>query len=220
MRLASGILPEEKAMRVPVFTAALAACCALAFGQAPSGVVATMTPELIREAIAFGGSQKNAPCYAIQKRGFVGSLYKPVLGVFTTPFCRVAMAAYEAKRQYKAFSESDVAPEITVPELNVIGMAQANGARVASVQTIVIMPKGQHEISAAIHPSSTREVPVEFRNAMGMKAEGRSLLAVFALDVLQEGAEVHIVYDSGVHNGAENKYCEDCAVDFKLEKVR
>jgi hypothetical protein len=45
-------------------------------------------------------------------------------------------------------------------------------------------------------------------------------MAVFPLEVLREGNEVHIVFNSGVHDGAVNKLCEDCFVEFKLDKVR
>jgi hypothetical protein len=55
---------------------------------------------------------------------------------------------------------------------------------------------------------------------MGMTAEGRSLVAVFPLDVLNEEHEVHIIYDSGVHDGGEHKYCGDCYTRFKLDDVR
>jgi hypothetical protein len=41
-------------------------------------------------------------------------------------------------------------------------------------------------------------------------------MAVFPLNVLQETNEVHL---SGVHDGGEHKYCEDCFVRFKLDKV-
>ena len=200
----------------------LLAVASLAVFAAPvaAQVVTEMTPERVREAIAVGTSQKEAPYYEIRKGGFGGSLYKPRLGSFTTPFLRVAQAAYEAKKQYRPFTEADVPAEMLAPELRVYGMSQAEGARIANVQAIVITPKGQRDPAAAIRPSSTAEVPVQYRNLMGMTAEGKSLMAVFPLEVLRESNEVHIIYDSGVHDGRENKFCEDCFVEFKLEKLR
>jgi hypothetical protein len=91
---------------------------------------------------------------------------------------------------------------------------------VANVQSIVITPKGKHEPQDAIRPISTSEIPVQFSNLMGMETEGTSLVAVFPLDVLSEENEVHIIYDSGVHDGGKNKYCEDCYTRFNLQKVR
>ena len=64
------------------------------------------------------------------------------------------------------------------------------------------------------------EVPVQYRNLMGMTAEGKSLMAVFPLDALRESNEVHIIYDSGVQHGGKNKFCEDCFVEFRLAKIR
>ncbi len=189
---------------------------------APSSaqVVTEMTPERVREAIALGNSQKEAPYYEIRKSGSFGSTYKPRLGSFTTPFLRVAQAAYEAKKQYRPFTEADVSKEMLSAELHVYGMAQAEGARIANVQTIVITPKGQRDPASANRPVSTAEVPVQYRNLTGMTAEGKNLMAVFPLGVLREGYEVHIVYDSGVHDGRIDRFCEDCFVEFKLDKVR
>ena len=84
----------------------------------------------------------------------------------------------------------------------------------------MITPKGKHEPEDAIRPVSTAEIPDQYRNLMGMTAEGTSLVAVFPLDALSEENEVHIIYDSGVHDGGEHKYCEDCYTQFKLDKVR
>jgi hypothetical protein len=189
--------------------------------QSASGQLVTdMTPERIREAIAFGKSQKEAPYYEIRKAGLIGSVFKPRLGSFTTPFLRVALAAYEAKKQYRVFTEADVSKDMIAPEVHVYGMSQADGARIANVQTIVLTPRGRHDPANAIRPASTEEVPVRFRNLMGMNAAGKNLMAVFPLEVFREGHEVHIVFDSGVHDGAKNKFCEDCFVELKLDKIR
>src|SRR5207253_3191463 len=96
-------------LRVPRITVALAGFATLiAFSSASAQLVSEMTHAKIQEAIAFGTSQKETPMYRIKKGGVWGTVYKPVLGYFTTPFARVAEAAYEAKKQYKAFAESDV----------------------------------------------------------------------------------------------------------------
>lgn len=203
-------------MRVAI----LVGLAGLIAGSASAQVVTDMTPEKVREAIAFGTSQKEAPYYEIRKPGFIGSVYKPRLGSFTTPFLRVALAAYEAKKQYKVFTEADVSKEMVAPEVHVYGMSQADGARIANVQTVVVTPKGRHDPASAIRSISTAEVPVQYQNLMGMNAEGMSLVAVFPLEVFREGHEVHIVFDSGVHDGAKNKFCEDCFVELKLDKIR
>ena len=203
-------------MRSAIFVALVAVCAAPVSAQ----IVTEMTPEKIREAIAFGTSQKEAPYYEIRLPGFVGSVYKPRLGSFTTPFLRVALAAFEAKKLYKTFTEADVPRELVAPEVYVYGMSQADGARIANVQAVVITPKGRHDPASAIRPVSTADVPVQYRNLMGMTAAGKNLMAVFSLEAFREGNEVHIVFDSGVHDGAKAKFCEDCFVELKLDKVR
>ena len=107
---------------------------------------------------------------------------------------------------------------MTVSELHVYGIAQVVGARVANVQNVVITPKAVHDPSSAIRPTSMVEIPVEFRNLMGMQAQGKSVLAVFPLDALRDGFEVHIIYDSGVPNGRLNSFCEDCFMEFDLKR--
>ncbi|MCA1564032.1 MAG: hypothetical protein LC753_20745 [Acidobacteria bacterium] len=170
--------------------------------------------------IALGASAKQAPFYEIRRPGFVGSTFKPRLGYFTTPYLRIAQAAYNAKKQYKPFGEGDVTAEMTVSELHVYGMAQAVGARAANVQPIVITPKGERDPGKAIRPTSVAEVPVEFRNLMGMEAGGKGLMAVFPLEALRNGFEVHIIYDVGVPNGSRTSFCEDCFVEFDLGKIK
>ena len=61
---------------------------------------------------------------------------------------------------------------------------------------------------------------MSFRNLMGMEAGGKSLMAVFSLSVLKKGLEVHIIYNSGVPNGSATSFCEDCVVEFDLDKVK
>jgi hypothetical protein len=183
-------------------------------------ILTEMTPERIAEAIAFGTAQKERPVYEIRQRGLMGSMYKPTLGYFSTPFLRVAQGAYSAKKNYQPFTAADVTPDMVAPEVRVYGMAQARGALVSNVQTVVLTPKGARGPEAAIRPASITEIPVEFKNAMGMQAQGKSLMAAFPIDAFRDGYEVHLVYDAGVHNGGEYKFCEDCAVELKLDKVR
>src|SRR2546425_566449 len=77
-------------LRVPRITVALAGFATLiAFSSASAQLVSEMTHAKIQEAIAFGTSQKETPMYRIKKGGVWGTVYKPVLGYFTTPFARV-----------------------------------------------------------------------------------------------------------------------------------
>lgn len=191
----------------------LAMACLAARAASAQGL--TMTPEMIREAIRFGTAQKERPFYEIRRPGYVGSLYKPRLGYFSTPFTRVADAAYSAKKEYRTFGEADVTAEMLAPEVHVYGMAQAEGPSVVSVRAILITPAGARNPEAAIRPVSFSEVPVEFKNLMGWREQGASMKAVFPIAVLRPGYDVHIIYDSGVHDGRVDKFCEDCAVPLR-----
>jgi hypothetical protein len=60
-------------------------------------IVQETTPELIREAIAVGQADKEAGTHRLTTKGIM-------IGVFTTPFSRVARAARHAKAQQTSSS--------------------------------------------------------------------------------------------------------------------
>ena len=191
----------------------------LTFVKASSSQTAsTLTPEQIKEAIEYGAAEKSAPLYVIRDQGTSLSNYRPSIAAYTTPFLRVAQAAYAAKKLYRIFSEAEVTEDMLAPELRVYGFSQAVGLNVANVQAIVVTPKGKHEPADAMRPISTSETPVQFRNLMGMTAEGTSLAAVFPLHVLSGDHELHVIYDSPVGTG--NRRCEDCYGLFDMGSVR
>lgn len=175
-------------------------------------VAAEMTPELIRQAIADG---KGDGCYGLRAgKGFIGTA---MVGCFSTPYSRVVSAAQAAKKKYKTFTEADVTPELVAAgELHIHGFAiNPDGPGMANVETIVITPKGSKDKSKAIQPTKATETTSEFKNQMGASFEGRSMTAVFPLDVLTEDHEIHIVYDSLIGKPA---WCDDCKAGIKLGK--
>jgi hypothetical protein len=70
--------------------------------MAHAQIVQDMTPERIREAIAFGTSSKELRPYKIQAKAHWS--WPPLIAVYTTPFLRVALAANGAKNP-KPFNE-------------------------------------------------------------------------------------------------------------------
>lgn len=179
-------------------------------------IVQAMTPELIREAIAVGQADKEAGAHRLKTKGIN-------VGFFTTPFSRVALAARRAKALYKPFTEADVTPEMTVPQLEVYAGSVSVSAPlppgIANVQTVLIMPKGSKDVGAAIQPTTTSEASEEYRNMMGAVLEGKSIHAVFPLDALKPGREVVVVYDRIVGENYIRK-CTECRVELDLKGVR
>jgi hypothetical protein len=176
-------------------------------------VAADLSPEHIKMAL----SDKGDGCYEL--RAGKALMGKANVACFSTPYSRVVAAAQSAKRKYQPFTEADVTPElIAAGELHIHGFAKdAIRAGVANVETIVITPKGSKDKSTAIQPTKTIETTAEYKNLMGASFEGRSMTAVFPLDVLNEDNEVHIVYDSPLGKPA---FCDDCKASFKLKDVR
>jgi hypothetical protein len=180
-------------------------------------VVTDMTPELVQEAITQGGSGR----YKIQEQTIWGD--GPVLGYFTTPYSRVALAAALARKHGKPYTPAEVTPDMLRPELHVYARAQAvygNKNRIANVTKVVVMPYQSRDPSAAIHPTRTEDVADEYWNLMGAVANGRNVMAVFPLSVLSENNEIRVVYDRHVPGSSQIKGCTDCGVRFSLAKVR
>lgn len=201
-------------MRVSAYGVVLAVGCAV---HAQAQVVTEMTPALVQEAIDRGGQGT----YKLQERSGWGN--GPVIGYFTTPYSRVALAAAAARKCYKTFTSADVTPEMLLPELHVYAVSQAIEGKmnaIANVEAVVIMPYKSKERPAAVQPIRTTELTEEYRNLMGAVASGRSLLAIFPLSVLDEKNELRVVFDRYVPGSSAVKGCADCGVRFKLEKVR
>jgi hypothetical protein len=185
-------------------------------------VVRDMKPEQIKEAIAFGVKEKNVTAYRIQEKARFS--WPPLIGAYTTPFIRVAIAANAAKRQYRAFTAADVTPEMIAPEVLVYAPSKSlGGAQIANVVTIALLPVGSKDLQQAIHPIRISEAPEQYRNLLGFEAEGRGILAAFPVSVWTEDKEIHIVFDQRIpssNGGGSLGGCTDCKVKIYLDKVR
>jgi hypothetical protein len=192
------------------------------FGLAKAQVIRDMTPERIREAIVLGTKTKDLRPYRIQEKARWS--WPPLIAVYTTPFLRVALAANAAKKQYRAFTEANVTPEMIAPEIQIYAASQSlGGTAIANVQTIVVLLHNSKDSSRAVHPTRMNEASEEYKNLFGFSGEGRGILAVFPLDVWTQDNEVHVVFDTGIpsSNGAGSLGgCTDCKVRIYLEKVR
>ncbi len=190
---------------------------AAAGNKAPVAIASDLTAEDVDAAIAAAKDPKAEGCYTLTASRL--GIARDTKGCFSTPFSRVVGAARAAAEKYKPFTAGDVTRELVAPgELHVHGFSRAGNpdnapAFVTSVQAIVVMPRGSKDKSKAIQPTSTTETPESFRNGFGASMEGTSMSAVFPLEVLSPDNEVRIVYD---------RYwvCDDCAIKFKLDKVR
>lgn len=190
--------------------------------QASRQIVQEMTPERIREAIALGIKSKELAAYKIQEKARWS--WPPVIGVYTTPFMRVALAAHTAKKRYRPFTEVDVTSEMVAPEIHVYAASRPlEGAAIANVETIVVLPYNSKDLSQAVHPTSVIEASEQYKNLFGFTGEGRGMLATFGLDVWREENEVHVVFDKEIPSskgpGARGG-CTDCRSRIYLEKIR
>lgn len=182
----------------------------LVFPAAASAQVVTdMTPERVREAVAYGSTGK-AALYRIG-----GGLTSPLTALYTTPFLRVALAAGEAKAQYRPFDEAAVSAELLLPGVvEVYAPARPPEARygspAVSVKAVVVMPSGGKDAALAIHPTRTVPGIERYANLLGATQDAIGLTAHFPLRALSEGNELRVIYSDG----------HEAKGRFKLEKVR
>jgi hypothetical protein len=191
-------------------------------GIAQAQIVRDMTPERIREAIGFGTKSRDLGWYRIQEKARF--TWPPLIAVYTTPFLRVALAANAAKKQYKTFAEADVTPDMIKPEIVVFAESHAvQGADIANVETIVVLPHKSKDASQAIHPTEMKDASQEYKNLLGFTGEGKGMVAFFPIDAWSEDNDVRVVFDKTIPgSGGPNALggCMDCKSRIYLEKVR
>ncbi len=179
-------------------------------------VAGTLTEAQVAEAIRYGEAAKESPLIVIAPApagwGIKVKGAKPpdVCGIASTPFLRVAHAAHRATVKYQKLTADQVAPADLAPELLVYGSPRGAHGRATSVAAIVVMPKGGKSKADAVQPMRAEPVDVEMSNAFGATAQAQALGAAFPLEVLQEGAEIRIVYESGF----------ECSMKVKLKDWR
>jgi hypothetical protein len=160
--------------------------------------------------------------YRIQEKARFS--WPPLIGVYTTPFLRVALAANLAKKQYKPFTEADVPLDMIKPEILVYARSHAVvGTEIADAGTIVLLPHNSRDANLAIHPTQMKEASQEYKNLLGFTGEGKGLVAVFPLDVWREDNDVHVVFDQAIPSSqGENALggCKDCKWRISLDKVK
>lgn len=174
---------------------------------------AAVTPADVRAAIA---DERGAGCYPLKD-----------YGCFTTPLSRVRLAAAAARKEYRPFTEADVAPELLEPYLEVVAFPQrafVHGAgrrgRPIDVRAVVIMPTKSKDRGAAILPSSSAPLDTRFRNMLGATFDAAGMAARFPLSALDDGNEVRFVYDGLGCADWKNKLASECGVRFKVDGVR
>jgi hypothetical protein len=193
-------------------------------GTVQAQVVRDMTPERIREAIALGTKSKELDPYKIQEKARFS--WPPLIAVYTTPFLRVALAANTAKKQYRAFNEADVTPDMIAAEIQVFATSKSLGdAGIANVVTVILLPHNAKNPQQAIRPARTGAASEQYKNVFGITGEGQGLIAVFPIDVWTEDKDVHVVFDAGIP--PSNPFgtgglggCTDCKSRIYLEKIR
>lgn len=141
--------------------------------EASAQVVRQMTPALVERAIQ---DEKALGCYPLK-----------TFGCFTTPYSRVVQAASEARKKYKAFAASDVAPEMLAPEIHVLGFAQGNRedeedwTALHDIEAIVLAPPKSKDTSKVIAPTAAEQMPIDYTNEKGQILKAKNLKAVFPL---------------------------------------
>ena len=140
---------------------------------APQRIASSLTDTDIAAAIDAGDISKH---YNLETPS---RLTRMRLGYFSTPFSRVAQAAFASKRRYKSFTKADITTDLLAPQLWIHAYPADDVVGLINVAAVVILPKKAKDITEAIHPIRTIEWNTEYQNLFGAKFEGRGLIAVF-----------------------------------------
>lgn len=189
-------------------------------------IVTEMTPERIREAIEVGTNATEVWPYRIQEKTHFSlrPSFPPQIGVYTTPFLRVALAASVASKRYQSFTERDVTAEMIAPEIHVYARSQSlDSATVADVVSVAVLPHKCQDTSLTVGPSQMSVATEEYKALYGFDNHESAILAVFPADVWREDNEVHVVFDReipGARGPSARGGCIDCKSQIYLDKVR
>lgn len=130
------------------------------------------------------------------------------LAVFT-PYERIAAAAEEARAAYRPFTEADVTPELSAPEVRIYAPSVSG----SNVVTIVIAPRQNTDPALVIRPLRMERADPSTPGA----------IAVLPFDAMTEHNEVRVVYDGPnflCQKPGPGKGTAECIVPIRVEKVR
>lgn len=186
----------------------------------PAQLVTRPTAKDIQKAIAYGKTSDES--FSLLFANPESALTDPgsVIAV-TTPMCRIAQAAADATRKYKAFSAAEVTLSMLRPQIEVVVEPVLYGgeftAPVLSVEHVVLIRRTNARIRA-IQPQSTAVFTKAFENRIGMKKIGRGLTAVFAIADLDEQSELRAIYDQGAERIFLSDGLTDCDPDMRARE--
>jgi hypothetical protein len=172
-------------------------------------VVREMTPERVREALAWGAGQKDHPSYRLKGPSPL-KMKGYRVAVFGTPYARAAAVGFAAKQEYRTAEPAAVDAQLLEPYVNVYApphRTQGRPPRVIGVRKIVLTgPRG----ASPIQPTDERSELRSYGNALGAEWQANSVHATFPLDAVRPDTEVHVLYEDG----------EDVTYRFDLNGVR
>jgi hypothetical protein len=113
---------------------------------------------------------------------------------------RIALAAYEAKKNLKPFTAADVDDSILTNDIVIVAIPDAPKLRSSgweytpSATNVVLRPKSQNKNEAVgIQPKATELKPTEWSNAMGGRFTGQGVTAMFSNADLPPAFDIVVV---------------------------
>jgi hypothetical protein len=173
-------------------------------------IVRNMTPERVREALAWGAAQKEIPAYPL-KSGIYGRAQR--WAVVSTPFSRVAEVGHKAKREYATVDETVISADLLEPYVDILVGPRViqpytnRPARVIGVSKVVITGRNG---TSPLQPLEQAPLVQSYGNLFGAEWIANAVSARFPLDVVRADTEVHVVYEDG----------DDVTFRFDLSRVR
>jgi len=194
-----------------------------------------LTPQQIDEAIKWGMEGKPELYLVLKNDGWKESFAKSNSNVrtftgprevaaFTTPFLRVALAARNAKENYKEYRAVNVKPELTSPTLqmvmfqlqDVVSGGLVNGTSIQRVPIaptqVVVLPKDSKDPSRVTRPLNLRR-DIQSYMWMGTSMSRVAVIATFPIGVFSKENEFVMIYEQDLGlsgNGREIRIKGPC----------
>ena len=187
------------------------------------GATEELTPESIQEAIRLGSDEKASgkflQPYTVQTRTGMGT--GPLIGMWSTPFARVVLAASAARKEGRTFAASDLTPDLLVRELQILVLPQqaAYADHAATIKTLVVVRRGGGQ-ETIIRPITIAPASKSQMALHGLPEQAAATLASFPLTAVSEASVLRVSFSDVVRGSSAMTHCKDCVVPLSVNAIR
>ena len=144
----------------------------------------------------------------------------PLIGVWSTPFARVVLAASAARKDGRTFAASDVTPDLLARELQIFVLPQqaAYADRAATIQTVVVVRRGGGQ-ETVVQPIKVAPASKSQMALHGLPEQAAATLASFPLTAVSEASVLRVSFSDVVRGSSAMTHCKDCVAPLSANSI-